>query len=87
MGGSVLMITKLLSYSSLKPILISILIFTPLSWLSMNWWLQSFAYRTELDAGVFILASVSILLIALITVSTQTIRAARVNPVKSLKSE
>jgi putative ABC transport system permease protein len=87
MGGSVLRITKLLSYSSLKPILISILIFTPLSWLSMNWWLQSFAYRTELDAGVFILASVSILLIALITVSTQTIRAARINPVKSLKSE
>jgi putative ABC transport system permease protein len=87
MGGSTFSITKLLSYSSLKPILISVLIFTPLSWMAMNWWLQSFAYRTSIDIWIFVISALSILLIALITVSTQTIKAARTNPVISLRSE
>jgi ABC-type antimicrobial peptide transport system permease subunit len=87
MGGSVLSITQLLSYSTLKPIFISILLFTPLSWFSINWWLESFAYRTSLDASIFVVSAMSLLSIALITISTQTIRAARVNPVKSLRSE
>jgi putative ABC transport system permease protein len=87
MGGSVFSITRLLNYASLKPILIAILIFTPLSWISMNWWLQSFAYRTNIDVWIFIFAALSIILIALITVSSQTIRAAKANPVNSLRRD
>jgi len=87
MGGTVLSITKLLSISSLKPIAVSIIVFTPLSWIAMSWWLESFAYRTSMDMWVFIAAALCILLIALITISTQTIRAARINPVVTLRSE
>lgn len=87
MGGSVLSITQLLSYSALKPIFISILLFTPLSWFSINWWLESFAYRTSIDVSVFIVSALSLLSIALITISTQTIRAARINPANSLRAE
>lgn len=87
MGGSVVAIAKLLTFSSLRPIAIAVLLFTPLSWLAMNWWLESFAYRASLDVGVFILASVFILLIALLTISAQTTKAARVNPVVTLRNE
>ncbi|MBL7859240.1 MAG: ABC transporter permease [Cyclobacteriaceae bacterium] len=86
-GGTVVNITKLLGISSLKPILFGILIFSPLSWLAMNWWLQSFTYRTELSISIFIIAAVSLLAIALITVSIQTIGAANANPIKSLRNE
>ncbi|MEO0554862.1 MAG: ABC transporter permease [Bacteroidota bacterium] len=86
-GGSVLTITKLLSLSSLKPIFISILLFSPMAWYSMNWWLQTFAYRIDLSVGTFILAALTIILIALITISSQTISAATKNPIKSLRSD
>lgn len=87
MGGSALSITRLLSYASIKPILIAVIIFTPLAWVSINWWLQSFAYRVSLDIWVFVMAALSILVIALITIGTQTIRAASANPVDSLRNE
>jgi putative ABC transport system permease protein len=87
MGGSALSITRLLSYASIKPILIAVIIFTPLGWMSINWWLQSFAYRVSLDIWVFIVAALSILMIALLTIGTQTIRAANANPVNSLRNE
>jgi putative ABC transport system permease protein len=53
----------------------------------MNRWLEDFAYRIELDTWVFALAGLSALLIALLTVSFQSIRAALANPVKSLRTE
>lgn len=87
MGGTVLSITKMLSYSSIKPILIAIVVFTPLVWLSMNWWLQSFAYRISLNAWVFVLSALSLVVIALLTIGTQTVRAARANPTESLRNE
>lgn len=87
LGGSVLSITKLLSMSSLKPILIAIVLFSPLAWFAMNWWLNSFAYRVSVNLWIFLAAALSILLIALLTISTQTIRAAGTNPVKSLRNE
>lgn len=86
-GGTVINITKLLSISSLKPILIAIILFSPLSWLAMNWWLQSFAYRTELSITVFIIAALSLITIALMTITIQTIGAANSNPIKSLRNE
>jgi putative ABC transport system permease protein len=86
-GGSVLGITKLLSWSSIKPIIISVVVFTPLSWLAMDWWLQSFAYRVSMDWETFAIAGLSLICVALLTVSTQTIRAAKLNPIRSLRSE
>jgi ABC-type antimicrobial peptide transport system permease subunit len=87
LGGSVLSITKLLSLSALKPIFIAIVVFSPQAWFAMNWWLQSFAYRIPLDIWVFFASSLAILLIAVITIGAQTIRAANSNPVESLRSE
>jgi len=87
LGGTVINITQLLSYASLKPILIAVVIFIPLSWFLIDWWLQSFVYRVPLDVWVFLLAALSIVSFALITIGTQTIRAARSNPIDSLRDE
>lgn len=87
MGGSVLSITKLLSFSSLKPIFIAIILFSPVGWYAMNWWLSSYAYRISMDAWIFVIAALSIIAIALSITITQTIRAARINPVDSLRNE
>ncbi|MBX2965696.1 MAG: hypothetical protein KF845_06080 [Cyclobacteriaceae bacterium] len=73
--------------SSLKPILLAIVLFNSLAWLSMNWWLSSFAYRISLSAWTFFMAGIALILVALITISIQTYRAANANPVESLKSE
>jgi putative ABC transport system permease protein len=59
----------------------------PVAWWAMNWWLQGFAYRVGIPWWVFVVAGVSALGIALVTVSVQTVRAAVVNPVRSLRSE
>ncbi len=87
MGGTVLGITKLLSLNSLKPIVIAVIIFTPVAWYSIDWWLQSFAYRISIDVWIFIYAAIALLSIALLTIATQTIRAATANPVDSLRNE
>ncbi|HTE31834.1 MAG TPA: FtsX-like permease family protein, partial [Chryseolinea sp.] len=87
MGGSVYSITKLLSLSSLKPVCIAVVLFTPVACIAMTWWLQSFAYRTNLDVWVFLTAACLILLISLITIATQTIKAAGTNPVATLRNE
>ncbi len=87
MGGSMANIIGLLSIRSLKPILISVLVFSPLAWLAMRWWLNFFAYRTTLDAWTFVLTAVFIISLALCTMGFQVIRAARANPVESLRAE
>lgn len=87
LGGSVLDITRLLSLSSLKPILISIVLFSPLAWLVMRWWLQTFAYRIDLNVWIFIMGALTIFGIAAVTIGIQTIRAANSNPVSGLRNE
>jgi ABC-type antimicrobial peptide transport system permease subunit len=87
LGASVASIIQLLSSDFVKLILISILIATPLSWYAMNQWLQGFAYRTEITWWIFGIAGMIAVLIALITVSSQAIKAAASNPVESLKNE
>lgn len=87
MGGSALSITRLLSYASIKPILMAVTLFTPLAWMGVNWWLQSFAYRVSVDVWIFVVAAIGILAIALITIGAQTIRAASANPIDSLRNE
>ena len=87
LGASVGNVVFLLSKDFTKLILIAFLLAVPLSWYIMNNWLESFAYRINLGAGVFLLAGVMALVISWITVSYQSIKAAIVNPVKSLRSE
>ena len=87
LGASVTGIVALLSKDFLKLIAISILIASPVAWWIMNKWLRDFAYRTNISWTVFVITTVVALLIALITISFQAIRAAIVNPVKSLRTE
>lgn len=87
LGASVGGITALLSKDFLKLVLIGTAIAFPLSWWVMNKWLQDFAYRIQIGWWVFVVAGAAALLIALLTVSFQAIRAAIANPVKSLRTE
>jgi putative ABC transport system permease protein len=87
LGCSISNIIKLLCIDSLKPIVVAIIFFSPLAWLSMKWWLQYFDYRISLSAGIFLFAGAAILLIALMTIILQTFRAASANPVKTLRTE
>lgn len=87
LGASITSIVSLLSRDFMKLVLIAYLIAVPASWFLMDKWLEEFAYRTELSWWLFAGAGFIAFLIALATVSSQTIRAAMVNPVKSLKSE
>ena len=87
LGATVSGIVKLLSKDFVKLICIALVIAAPLSWYFMNKWLQDFAYRIDIGWTVFLIAGGSAVLIALITVSFQAIRAAVANPVKSLRTE
>jgi putative ABC transport system permease protein len=87
LGASVQSVVKLLSGHFLKLVLISNLIAWPLAWFALSKWLQDFAYRIDISWWVFVLAGIAALLIALLTVSFQAIKAALMNPVKSLRSE
>ncbi len=87
LGASTANITRLLSKDFLKLVLISALIAFPIAWFGISRWLQDFAYRVQIGWWVFVVAAAGALFIALITVSFQAIRAAVVNPTKSLRSE
>ena len=87
LGASVVSIVTLLSKDFLKLVLIAILIASPLAWYAMHRWLQDFAYKIAIEWWVFALAGLLAVGIALLTVSFQSIKAALMNPVKSLRSE
>ena len=87
LGASVISIASLLSRDFLKLVLIAIVIASPIAWYGMNRWLQDFAYRIDISWWVFALAGLLAVGIALLTVSFQSIKAALMNPVKSLRSE
>ncbi len=86
-GSSIASIVYLLLKDFSVLIIISLVIATPVVWYTGDWWLSEFAYRTNLGAATFILSYGIILLIAWLTMSIQSIKAARVSPVKSLKEE
>src|SRR5260221_163569 len=65
----------------------AILIASPLVWWVMSSWMQNFAYRTTISVSIFVIAGIVVLLVALVTVSYQTLRAARIKPVDSLRYE
>lgn len=87
LGASVSNLVALLSTDFLKLVLIAIVLASPVAYYVMNQWLTNFAYRAELSGWVFVLAGGLAIGIALLTVSFQSIRAALLNPVKSLRSE
>ncbi|WP_436489267.1 ABC transporter permease [Chitinophaga sp. ARDCPP14] len=87
LGASESSIFLLLSTGFLKPVFIGMLIAFPLAWYTMNQWLNHFAYKVNLDWWIFGGAGLITIIVALVTVSFQSIRAAAMNPVKSLKME
>ncbi|GAB3809193.1 ABC transporter permease [Spirosoma humi] len=87
LGASVASVVALLSRDFLKLVLVAMVIASPLAWYAMNQWLQDFAYKIDIAWWVFALAGLLAVGIALLTVSFQSIKAALMNPVKSLRSE
>ncbi len=87
LGAGVASLTILLSKGFAKLVVLSIMIASPLAWYLMNNWLNNYAYKIEMKLWYFIICGVLALLVALFTVSFQTIKAALVNPVRSLKNE
>ena len=87
LGASVVNITTLLSKDFIVLVIIAILIASPVAGYFMNQWLHDFAYRINIGGGVFVLAALAAVLIALLTMSFQAIKAAVANPVKSLRTE
>jgi putative ABC transport system permease protein len=87
LGATVTNILTLLSKDFLKLVVIGFVIAIPIAWYAMNRWLEDFAYRIEIGPDVFVLAGLAALLIALITVTMQAIRAAVANPVEALRYE
>jgi putative ABC transport system permease protein len=87
LGASLSGIVSMLSVDFIKLVVIAIVISSPLAWWAMNKWLQGFAYRMDVQWWVFVLAGAGAIMIAFITISFQSIKAALTNPVKSLRSE
>jgi putative ABC transport system permease protein len=87
LGATVANIVTLLSKDFIILVLISLIIASPVGWYFMNRWLEDFAYRIHISWWVFVLAGSAAILIALLTVSFQSVKAAIVNPVSSLRSE
>lgn len=87
LGSSVQNIVVLLSKDLLKPVLVATCIAMPLGYYVMHQWLQNFAYQTSLSVWVFLLAAMITFGIAFITVSVKAVKAALMNPVKSLRTE
>ena len=87
LGASVQGIVTMLSKDFIKLVLLSIIIASPIAWYAMNNWLKDFAYHISIQWWVFAATGLLAIIIALLTVSYQSIRAALMNPVKSLRSE
>ncbi|HEX9512523.1 MAG TPA: FtsX-like permease family protein [Puia sp.] len=87
LGASVQNISLLISKNFLYLVLIAILISTPIAWYTMNKWLNDFPYRIQIQGWMFALVALAAFLISIATISITTIRAARQNPVKNLRTE
>jgi putative ABC transport system permease protein len=86
-GASTRNVVAMLSKDFLKLVLVAVLIAFPVSWWAMDKWLQGFAYRVPITVSIFLIAGFATVFITLITISFQSIKAALMNPVKSLRSE
>lgn len=87
LGASVSSVVALLSRDFLKPVVVAILIASPIAWYLMNQWLQNFEFKISISWWLFLAAGLLMTAIALLTVSFQSVRTAMLDPVKSLRSE
>jgi putative ABC transport system permease protein len=87
LGASVTQIVSILSKDFIKLVAIAFVVATPIAWWALHKWLDDFAFKTEISWWVFVVSGLGMIVIALITLSVQTIRAAMANPVNSLRSE
>lgn len=87
LGASVANLVAMLSKDFLKLVGISTIIAFPLAWWAMHYWLKDFAYRINISWWIFLAAAIIALMVALITISVQAIKAANANPAKSLRTE
>jgi putative ABC transport system permease protein len=87
LGADITSIVSMLSKDFVILIVVSMLIATPVAWYVMNKWLENFAYHINIQFWTFILAGLAALIVAVITISFQAIKAAVANPVKALRSE
>ena len=87
LGASAASVVGLLSKDFLKLVVIALIIAAPIAWFAMNKWLEEFAYRISIQWWIFIVAAAIAVVIALMTISAQAIKAAVANPVKSLRTE
>ena len=87
LGATIFTLWRLLSKDFMALVIISLIVAAPLAWYLMSKWLQSYQYRTPVACWVFVVTGIGAVLIALLTVSYQSIRAAFANPVKSLRNE
>ncbi len=86
-GAGIASILLLLTKDFIKPILISFAIATPITYYLLQKWLENYAFKVSINPWMFVLPALMILVIAFITISTQTIKAASANPVNSLRTE
>jgi putative ABC transport system permease protein len=86
-GASIPSIILMLSKDFTKWVLLAIIIACPIAYLAMTRWLQNFAYRTQLGWSAFVISGLLAIVIAILTVSYQSIKAARANPIDSLRYE
>jgi putative ABC transport system permease protein len=87
LGANVTGLASLLSTEFIKLVIVSILLACPIAWYAMSSWLQNYAYRVSVQWWVFAAAGTAAIIIAVITVSFQSIKAAMMNPVKAIKAE
>jgi len=87
MGATVSNVVVMLTGEFLGLVLIAIIVSVPLSWFAMTQWLQNFAYRAPISAAIFLLAGFAAIVVAALTVSFQSLKAALTNPVKALRYE
>jgi putative ABC transport system permease protein len=87
LGGSVIGIVVLLAKNLLVLVVVSAVVATPIAWFVMTNWLQEFAYHIEIGSWIFLLAGLSALIVAMVTISTQAAKSASANPVDSLRTE
>ena len=87
LGASVSGLVTLLSKDFLRLVIIAVIIASPLAWYAMHKWLQNFAYQTSITWQVFALTALIAVVIAFVTISFQAIKAAIVNPVRSIRTE
>jgi putative ABC transport system permease protein len=87
LGASISSVTFLLAKDFVKLVVIAIIIASPLAWLFMNFFLQHFSYRTTISWWILFAAGAAAVIIAIITISFQSVKAAIANPVKSLRTK